>query len=66
MRVIINDIEKDVPDNISVTDLFILTGIDPEQVVIEHNGMVISPENYTQTTLINNDKIELIQFVGGG
>ncbi len=66
MHIIINDIEKNVPENATVRELFSLTDINPEQVVVEQNGTIISPEHYDKVQLRNGDVIELIQFVGGG
>ncbi|MFO7766844.1 MAG: sulfur carrier protein ThiS [Pelovirga sp.] len=66
MQITINGNDKQVSQHATVTDLFNLVAINPEQVVVEHNGSIISPADYDQTTLNDGDVIELIQFVGGG
>lgn len=66
MHIIINGIEKNVPENATVSDLFNLTDINSEQVVVEQNGTIIAPEHYDKAQLSNGDVVELIQFVGGG
>jgi len=66
MRIIVNGIEKQIPDYTNIAVLLEMVGVNPEQVVSEHNGEVISPEHYGEIYLNEGDTIELIQFVGGG
>jgi thiamine biosynthesis protein ThiS len=66
MRIIVNGNEQTVTDHTSIAALLKIVGVDPEQVVAEHNGHIISPENYGEIYLSSGDIIELIQFVGGG
>lgn len=40
--------------------------LNPGGVVAEHNGTIYHHEQFAEIILKNNDKIELIQFVGGG
>ena len=35
-------------------------------IVIEYNGKIIPPENWSSIPLINLDKIEILTIVGGG
>lgn len=39
---------------------------DPDTVICELNGMIIKRQLWVQTTLADNDALELITFVGGG
>jgi thiamine biosynthesis protein ThiS len=66
MRIIVNGNEKQVKDHTSIAALLKMIGVNPEQVVTEHNGHIISPERYGEVHLNEGDTIELIQFVGGG
>ena len=47
-------------------DLLAERGNDPEKVVVECNGQIIPKDNYAATTLHRGDRLELVQFVGGG
>ena len=40
--------------------------IDPEKIVIELNKEIISKDQYEEIVLNEEDKIEIIAFVGGG
>ncbi len=37
-----------------------------KKVAIEHNGIIISKIYYKKKYLKNNDKLEIVQFIGGG
>ena len=40
--------------------------LDKKKVAIEYNGKIISQINYKKKYLKNNDKVEVVQFIGGG
>jgi thiamine biosynthesis protein ThiS len=66
MRITVNGNEQKITDRTSIAALLKSVDVDPEQVVAEHNGQIISPESYGEIYLSDGDIIELIQFVGGG
>jgi len=35
-------------------------------VIVELNGEIVSREDYKNTPLIEGDRVEVVQFVGGG
>ena len=37
-----------------------------KKVAIEHNGIIISKPFYKKKYLKNNDKLEVVYFIGGG
>ena len=37
-----------------------------KKVAIEHNGIIIPKLNYKKKYLKNNDKLEVVHFIGGG
>ncbi|MEN8189377.1 MAG: sulfur carrier protein ThiS [Thermodesulfobacteriota bacterium] len=40
--------------------------IDPTSVVVELNSGIIAPDRFSDTLLKQDDRLELIRFVGGG
>ena len=52
--------------NISVRDLIKKYKLKEKKIAIELNGMILPKENYRKKKLKNNDKIEIVQFIGGG
>lgn len=41
-------------------------GIDRRNVGVERNLAIVPKSKYDETTLIDGDRIEIVQFVGGG
>tara|TARA_B100000902_G_scaffold356385_1_gene370013 strand:+ start:79 stop:282 length:204 start_codon:yes stop_codon:yes gene_type:complete len=52
--------------NYSLFDLLKKYKLTHKKVAIEHNGVIISKDNYRKKKLKNNDIIEIVHFIGGG
>jgi len=52
--------------NCSLFDLLKKYKLTNKKVAIEHNGVIIPKINYKNKKLKNNDKIEIVHFIGGG
>lgn len=63
---IVNGIEMKFNTNITVIELLQKLEIDKDKVVIEINLEIISKENYNDRIINEDDKIEIVGFVGGG
>ncbi|MBP7280361.1 MAG: sulfur carrier protein ThiS [Leptospiraceae bacterium] len=50
----------------TVTDYLKILRINPGTVAIERNGEILEREKWDKTHLAEEDKIEIIKFVGGG
>ena len=50
----------------SISDLLKKYKLTNKKVAIEYNGAIISKSNYKKKYLKNNDKIEIVHFIGGG
>ena len=55
-----------IQSNYSLFDLLKKYKLTDKRVAIEHNGKIISKENYKKKNLKNRDKIEIVHFIGGG
>ena len=55
-----------VKSNCSIFDLLKKYKLANKKVAIEYNGTIISKENYKKKNLKNNDKVEIVHFIGGG
>ena len=55
-----------IKSNCSIFDLLKKYKLSNKKVAIEHNGVIIHKENFRKKNLKNNDKIEIVHFIGGG
>ncbi|NTW07169.1 MAG: sulfur carrier protein ThiS [Syntrophaceae bacterium] len=67
MRVRINGIDEMISEKtMTLQELVINRGLKPAQVVVEVNLQIIPREQWTQIILQDEDRIEIVSFVGGG
>ncbi len=57
---------KSIPDNYMMSDLINKLKIPIKKVAIELNQEIIDKKNIDKINLKNNDKIEIVHFIGGG
>lgn len=65
MRIKINGEDREVSSN-TVVDLLEFLGIDPKRVAVELNMEILPKAEYSEKTIADGDKIEIVHFVGGG
>ena len=42
------------------------TACNPERIVVEYNEQILPKEQYESTILADDDRVEIISFMGGG
>ena len=55
-----------IKSNYSILDLLKKYKLSNKKVAIEHNGVIIPKISYKKKNLKNNDKVEIVHFIGGG
>ena len=55
-----------IQSNYSLFDLLQKYKLINKKVEVEHNGVIIPKVNYKKKNLKNNDKVEIVHFIGGG
>ena len=65
MRIQVNGDERDVTAT-TVLALVEELGFDVRKVAVEHNLSIVPKSLHATTPLEDGDRIELVQFVGGG
>jgi len=55
-----------IKTNLSIFDLLKSYKLNNKKVAIEYNGIIIPKPNYKKKYLKNNDKVEIVHFIGGG
>ena len=67
MKLLINGKYETVPTTIStIKEIMEHYQINNPIVIVEHNHSIIEKNAYAKTKVEDGDKIELVQFVGGG
>jgi sulfur carrier protein len=67
VKLMINGAEVQVPDTLkSITELLQHLKLSDQIVIAEVNSEIIANERQKETQIKENDKIELVRFVGGG
>lgn len=65
MRIQVNGDNRTVTAG-TVLELVTELGLDPRKVAVERNLAIVPRSLHAETALAEGDRIELVQFVGGG
>ena len=65
-KIQINGKRISIKSNCSVLDLLTKYKFNKRNVAVELNGTIVSKKNYNKKYLKNNDKMEIVHFIGGG
>ncbi len=66
MKIVLNKDLQTIPDNISVLGLLKYFKIELKYMAVEVNESIIPKSEYSSFNLKENDKVEIINAVGGG
>ena len=66
LRITLNGEPYEIDEPITVADLLLQLSIDPRRVAVEHNLSILKRQLFADTLVHNGDRIEIVNFVGGG
>ncbi|MEM8936526.1 MAG: sulfur carrier protein ThiS [Pseudomonadota bacterium] len=66
MQITLNGEQKSVPGPVTVAGLLDHLSLAPNKIAVERNLEIVPKSLYGQTSIAEGDKIEIVQFVGGG
>jgi thiamine biosynthesis protein ThiS len=66
MRVKVNGEVRNVPDGVNLRRLLEILTLPEQRVAVELNREVVRRDDWEATRLTENDRIEVVHFVGGG
>ena len=55
-----------IKSNHLLSDLLKKYKLTNKKIAVEHNGIIIPKVKYKKKSLKNNDKVEIVHFIGGG
>ena len=65
MEILING-ESHTVGEVTVGELLSSLGLDPARLAVERNREIVPKREYDSTRLADGDRLEIVQFVGGG
>ena len=66
MRIRLNGDAKEIEDGTTLTSLVESLSLAPERLAVELNGEVVRRADWPRVTLKEDDRVEVVHFVGGG
>lgn len=66
MRIYVNSVEREMPDNASVQQLIETFNLLNKRVAVEVNADLVTKKEWPRFALKNGDRVEIVSFVGGG
>lgn len=66
MRITLNGEPYELDEPLSVADLLTKLSIDRRRVAVEHNLTILKRALFDDTLVYEGDRIEIVNFVGGG
>lgn len=66
MQLVINGETRDLEGAETVSSLLEHLGLKADRVAVELNRQIVGRDLWAETTLRHGDRLEIVQFVGGG
>lgn len=63
---LLNGERREVADGISLSELIATLSLAPERIAVELNQSVVRRVDWPNLELKENDRLEIVHFVGGG
>jgi len=66
MQLVINGVARSVPDGLTVAALVEHLGMKSDRIAVELNREIVPRGKWNETSVGENDRLEIVHFVGGG
>ena len=66
LTVTINGEARTLGGAMSVRAMLLFLGLDPSKIAVERNLEIVPRSTYARVLLSDGDRLEIVQFVGGG
>jgi thiamine biosynthesis protein ThiS len=66
MQITLNGEPFEMERPMSVTELLASIAIDPRRVAVEHNLSIVKRQRFPDIIVNDGDRVEVVNFVGGG
>tara|TARA_B100000963_G_scaffold333770_1_gene326398 strand:- start:11457 stop:11660 length:204 start_codon:yes stop_codon:yes gene_type:complete len=65
-KIQLNGKKISIKSNFTILDLLKKYKLLNKKIAVEYNGVIVHKINYKKKFVKNNDKIEIVHFIGGG
>jgi thiamine biosynthesis protein ThiS len=65
-KIQLNGKKVSIKPNLTIFDLIKRYKLENKKIAVEHNGKIIQKNNFKKKFIKENDKIEIVHFIGGG
>ena len=65
-KIQLNGKKISIKSNFSIYELLKKYKLNNKKIAIEYNGVIIPKANFKNKFLKNNDRLEIVHFIGGG
>ena len=66
VAIVLNGEPKEIAADQTILDLVKSLNLPAERLAIEHNLQIVKRDRWNERPLVDGDKVEIVQFVGGG
>ena len=66
MNIILNGASRDVPDNLSASELLLSLDLADKRLALEVNQKIIPRSTFDSHAIKPGDKVEIVHAIGGG
>lgn len=66
LQITVNGKEEMLKKALCLAEFIESKGLNPETIIVEHNGEIVKKQEWTGIVLQENDCLEVLNFVGGG
>ena len=66
MKIMLNGSPRDVPDNLSASELILSLGLANKRLALEINREIVPRSSFERHVIHPEDKVEIVHAIGGG
>jgi thiamine biosynthesis protein ThiS len=66
MQIKVNNQSQAIAAGTTIAQLIEQLELNPSRIAVEHNRLILTPEQFNATILQADDSVEIVNFVGGG
>jgi sulfur carrier protein len=66
LEVVLNGTIEKLNKEMNLSEFLLSKGLNPDTIIVEHNENIVKKQEWTTIILRDKDRLEILNFVGGG